>query len=238
MTVREQNMEKRRRRILFEARRMLTKDGYDALTTRGLAKAAGVTQPTLYNLIGSKEDILEKLINEAIERIWDRLNRFESSSPLETVEAVAKESIALFREDEAYYRAALIAGDRIHTFVATDTTPRDVTISAESEAVRMASQAAIAAIEAGSLKGRIPAHILGQQMYTCYQGPMRYWAYGHISVDEFETRALRGFYMTLAADAAPEFRSILEAKLLGLVEAEGKNDKRPTPSNASHEGGK
>ena len=213
---------------------MLTKDGYDALTTRGLAKAAGVTQPTLYNLIGSKEDILARLINEAIERIWDRLNRFESSSPLETVEAVAKESIALFREDEAYYRAAMIAGDRVHAFSMQGEPSRDVTISAESEAVRMASQAAAAAIEAGSLKGRIPAKILGQQMYTCYQGPMRYWAYGHISVDEFETRALRGFYMTLAADAAPDFRGVLEDKIIRLVEADDPADTEPAPAGASH----
>lgn len=214
---------------------MLTRDGFDALTTRGLAKAAGVTQPTLYNLIGSKEDILAKLINEAIERIWDRLNRFQSSSPLETVEAVAKESIALFREDEAYYRAAIIAGDRLHAFAATsDPAERARPVSAEAEAIRMASQAADAAIRAGSLKGRIPPDILGAQMYICYQGPMRYWAFGHITVDAFETQALRGFYMTLAADAAPQFRDVLDQKLISLVRTSTAKTTEPAPAGASN----
>jgi len=37
---------------------MLVEGGYDGLTTRGLAEAAGVTVPTIYNLIGSKDDVL------------------------------------------------------------------------------------------------------------------------------------------------------------------------------------
>ena len=61
MDTRTINMQRRRDRILAEARRVLAEEGYDALSTRKLAQAAGVTAPTIYNLIGNKAEILEAL---------------------------------------------------------------------------------------------------------------------------------------------------------------------------------
>ena len=55
-------MEKRRVRILAEARKMLAKGGFDALKLRDLAEASDITVPTIYNLIGNKTDILKTLV--------------------------------------------------------------------------------------------------------------------------------------------------------------------------------
>ena len=215
MEIREQNKELRRQRILLEARRIVAQQGYDALTTRNLAKAAGVTQPTLYNLIGSKEDIFRALTAESVQRVWDKLNRFKSASPLETVEAVAIESIDLFAEDEAYYRAATIASDRIVGSLTAHSNSDEPRFFVGKESVRMATEAAQQAIDAGHLQGRIPARTLGEQMYICYRGPLRDWAYGFISLKTFRERALRGFYMVLAIDATSGFRAVLEQKSVG-----------------------
>lgn len=212
MDVRSQNKEKRRQRILFEARRIITCDGFDALTTRGLADAAGVTQPTLYNLIGTKDDIFRVLMVESMTRIWERLQSFEGANPLDTIEAVIMEPIELFAADEGYYRAAVIAGDRVHASNEAGSDLTDAKFFIDRESVRMATEATQNGIDAGLLKGRVPAEILGEQIYICCRTPMRDWAYGFISLEQFRTQALRGIYMTLAIDAAPEFHSLLEQK--------------------------
>ena len=48
----------RQTKILATAREMLEEGGYDGLTMRGLAREAGVAQGTLYNLYGSKDDLI------------------------------------------------------------------------------------------------------------------------------------------------------------------------------------
>ncbi|MEL7486084.1 MAG: TetR/AcrR family transcriptional regulator [Pseudomonadota bacterium] len=219
MDLRAQNKEKRRQRILFEARRIIARDGFDALTTRGLAEAAGVTQPTLYNLIGSKDNLFRILMAESVARVWDRLKRFEGADPLETIEAVAIEPTALFAADEPYYRAAVIASDRMVGVLAAAPRAEEQPFTIAREAVRMATEATERAVVAGLLRGRVAAHVLGEQLYICFRGPLRDWAYGLISLETFQMRALRGFYMTLAIDAAAEFRALLEKKLFKLIEA-------------------
>lgn len=230
MDVRSQNKEKRRQRILFEARRVIAQEGFDALTTRGLAKAAGVTQPTLYNLIGSKDDILQVLLEESVARVWDRLKRFKAASPLEAIEAVVVEPLALFEADEAYYRAAVIASDRMLGPLVAGPDPVGSNFFVGRESVQMATDAVQGAIDAGLLHGRFPAAVFGEQMYISFRGPMRDWAYGFLSLTEFRKRALRGFYMTLAIDAAPEFRALLEEKTLGLLETDTPTHRSTTKS--------
>ena len=58
---RAQSIADRKARILAAARAIIARDGYDALTTRGLAQAACVTVPTLYNLVGDKAAIISAI---------------------------------------------------------------------------------------------------------------------------------------------------------------------------------
>ena len=204
------NMQKRRNRILSEARRLIAEGGYEALNTRALAKAAGVTAPTLYNLIGNKEEILKALMLEAVERIEHRLRAFENTPPLEMVEAVVIQSAKLFAEDENFYKASVIASERI----ITDASTASRTIDERS--TQMAERGCRAAIGQGLLRGRLAARPLAEQMYITYRGPFRDWAYNRISLSEFQRQALRGFYMTLASDAVDTFRELLLSKIKDL----------------------
>lgn len=212
MSTRAINMQKRRDRILTEARRFIAELGYEALNTRDLAKAAGVSAPTLYNLIGSKDQILMALFLEAVERIEERLALFDSADPLEMAEAVVLESTGLFASDENYYRAAMIASDKVS---------RNLTLAEAADLINkrsseMAAKACRAAQSEGLLRGNIPAQAMGEQMYVCYRAPFRDWAFGLIDIEEFRRIALRGFYMCLASDAVDTFRQQLLKKLQKL----------------------
>lgn len=209
---RTRNMEKRRQRILDAARAIIIDKGIDGLTTRGLAKAADVTAPTLYNLIGGKEEILRTMISQGVEKVWTRLNFETLDSPLAMAEMIIEQAAQVVEDDADYFRAMVLGSDRM---VGSYTAQGDL-VSATSVAgqrsIEMAATACRAAISQGLLRGNLSAAELGQQMFICYRGPMRDWAYGLISREETKRRMMRGFYLVMASDASPEFRDILIAK--------------------------
>ena len=57
-TLREANCELRRQRILEAARELIVSEGTQAVTMRRLAKEAGLSVTTLYNLIGGRDRIV------------------------------------------------------------------------------------------------------------------------------------------------------------------------------------
>ena len=61
----------RRLRILACARELLARVGYDNVTMKGLADAAGVTAPTLYNTFGGKDELLYEAVLEHYEQILE-----------------------------------------------------------------------------------------------------------------------------------------------------------------------
>ena len=79
---RSANMARRRSAILDQARRIIGQQGFDALTLRDLARAAEVTVPTIYNLIGNKQALLLTLLHELVAHLEQRLTRQHYPDPL------------------------------------------------------------------------------------------------------------------------------------------------------------
>ena len=80
--------EDRRARILLRARELMGQGGYEGLSLRKLAAAAEVTVPTIYNLIGAKEQILVELFRHWIAEIEAALDKIEANQPLALAEAI------------------------------------------------------------------------------------------------------------------------------------------------------
>ena len=200
MNTRAVNMQRRRERILGEARRVIAEQGYEALSTRSLAQAAGVSAPTLYNLIGNKAKILEALELEAATVIEARLQLGVDRTPLQLAQAIVAESCAVFAEDENYYRAAFVAGDQLAAQDPNATTRLD------TRAVQLARDVCAELIRIGALRETVAADDLAEQMYSCYGAWLRRWGYGHIDLQEFGKQTMRGFCLILAADAVDNFR--------------------------------
>ncbi len=213
---RARNMEKRRQRILDAARAIIIDKGIDGLTTRGLAEAAGVTAPTLYNLIGDKDAIIGAMIGEGVERVWAKLDFEACETPLEMAEMIIETAYEEVLSNQDYYRAVSLATDRVTgSYAARGDQAADHAVAGQ-RSVEMAATACRAAIAQGYLNGRIAADTLGLQMFISYRGPMRDFAHRIISVEECRRRQLRGFYMAMATDATPEFRELLLTKIEAL----------------------
>lgn len=209
-------MEQRRENILSAARTLILRDGFDALTTRRLANEAGVTAPTLYSLIGDKSAIIRKLVYEGVARVGSRITLGDDLPPLAMAECIVETALAVVTEEADYYRAVVIASDRVPgAFAVAGDGPASVANAAQIS-IEMMTAACRAAISARLLEGHVAAGTLGMHIFIGFRGPFRDWANQLISFNQFRQRTLRGLYMVLAADAATEFRDILRAKIIAL----------------------
>jgi AcrR family transcriptional regulator len=208
---REDKKNQRAERILDHARAMIAEDGFDALKIRELAERAELTVPTIYNLIGGKSEILARIIEALVER----LHVVQTQTDFEDLEMDFEHQINrladLFAEDEDFYRAAFVAGDRSGLFEQRS----DDGIFARS--LQQPVEACKAAQAAGLLKGAISAEQLGRQVYDSYRLARQDWANGYFDLDGFRDQALTGLFMSLAADASPEFRKRLLARISQLA---------------------
>ena len=190
---------------------MIAEEGFDALKIRELAARAELTVPTIYNLIGGKSEILARII----EALVKRLHEVQNQSDFDDIEAGFEQQITrladLFAQDEDFYRAAFVAGDRSGLFEQRS----NHGIFARS--LQQPVEACKAAQAEGLLKGQISAEQLGRQVYDSYRLARQDWANGYFDLDGFRDQALTGVFVCLAADASTEFRQRLLKRVSSLA---------------------
>ena len=204
---RSDNMARRKAQILQHARETIADEGFDALKLRALASSAGVTVPTIYNLIGGKDEILRLIIEDLVDRLQAVQQRVEVADVEEAFESQINHLAELFNSDQNYYRAAFIAGDRSGLF--EQRSPSGIF----ARSVALPVEACKDAISANLLLGEIDPRQMGQHIYGCYRLARQDWTNGYQDIDGFRQQALSGVFLCLAADAAPAFKKRLIARL-------------------------
>ena len=212
-STRTKNMARRRDTILREARTMIAESGFDALTIRNLAKRAGLTVPTIYNLIGGKSDILAAIIRDIVEQLQIIQSRADGKTVEETFAKQINDLSDHFATDEAFYKAAFIAGDRSGLFEQSSQE------GIFAHFLKQPIEACAAAEKQKLLRGNIPPEVLGLQIYGCYRLARQDWANGYFDLNGFRKQALTGIFLCLAADAEPLFREHMMDQLSALERA-------------------
>lgn len=211
------NMNKRRDRILACAGSLIATKGFEAFTLNELASAAGVTMPTIHNLIGKKSQIFEKLVEEMVSRIEDVLSGLEVRDPIAAAEAYIDQLMALFSADEALYKAAFVAGERTKLF------EHELPNGIYAKSLQLAIQVCEDAKAQGFLQGRLDTKQLAQQLFACQRLARHDWVHGYIDLQEYRTQVLTGMFITLAADATPESHALLAKKIAALTPARARD---------------
>ena len=214
---REQSIADRKARILDAARTIIARDGYDALTTRGLAEAAGVTPPTLYNLVGDKTAIISAMASTTVEALWDRLEFDRRATPMAMADAVLDEAFAQIMDAPAFSRGTFLALERLGIAFAYDPIREDVGAYTARRSVEMAEYTCHAATKTGQLRGNLDPHELAVQMFGAYRSALDDWLHEAIGPDEMLRRQRIGFYSVLCADASDEFRAELIERIRNLT---------------------
>jgi AcrR family transcriptional regulator len=200
---RQANKARRRRAILDTARELIASQGFEAFTISALAARAGVSIPTVHNLFGKKQDIIEELVGELVTRIDDVLAQPEHKDPIASTEAFIDKLLALYREDEAFYRAAFMAGERHQLF------EHEMETGIFHKSLRIAERLCTSARENGYLEGRVDSHWMAQQLFGCQRLARLDWVNGYIDLERYRRQVLAGMLMTYAADATPAFHKRL-----------------------------
>ena len=107
MDLRGEQKAERRERILQSAREMIGASGYAGLTMRDLARAARVTVPTIYNLIGAKEAVLFAAIEEQTARFLTTIESGGDASTASRALAVVDSCTREMLRMPHYYRSLL-----------------------------------------------------------------------------------------------------------------------------------
>jgi AcrR family transcriptional regulator len=221
--LREFNVEARRQRILGAARRLITSGGMAELSMRKLAKEASLSVTTLYNLFGVREEILQALVMDAIDRMDLVLKRDAPlDDPIERCRAIVTVSVRHMVENEAIFRPMAIAAQEAS--MAGGHSSGKVT----RRAVEMQALAIRAAIEHGVLTDLLDPLQLGQQIYHGFEFASIKWALGLIDAAGFEARALYGLDVALLGVASDSVRPDLEAELHRLEKQLDSRSHRPS----------
>jgi AcrR family transcriptional regulator len=205
MSLREQGKERRRRRILEAAARLVEADGLDGLTMRRLSDAAGVSYATVYNLIGAKEDVLVAVLRAGLEDLAADLAAVESGNPLERAEAMVAGMVEHFVARPALYRPLLQA---VHEPAAgaRGLPIRRRTIARHEASIREA-------IGQGLLRDDLDPHVLARHVTLAVNGAIRRWAAGEMSAAGFRAEADYALRVPLFSVATPSTRKKLLADL-------------------------
>ncbi|HMM74254.1 MAG TPA: TetR/AcrR family transcriptional regulator [Gammaproteobacteria bacterium] len=210
--VRARNMQKRRARILAEARGLLARGGFEAMNLRELARLADVTVPTIYNLVGNKEEVIVALMSEALAEIEARIGTADKVEPLERAVAVVTASTALFAEDEDFYRPAFLAVE----YLEQSGPHHDKVARLYAWGRRFIDEGIAACRDAGLLRGDVRPAVLGDLVFRSYRSHCRAWAGGHCSLAEFARLTLLDIHLALAAAAIEAFRPPLVKRITAL----------------------
>ena len=210
-TTRQANKEIRRQRILGIARDLIASKGFEDFTISDLAAKAEVSIPTVHNLFGKKYDIFEELCSEMVVRIGEVVANPEVSDPVDAAQAFIDNLLALYKNDEAFYRAAFVAGERTKLF------EHELPAGIFNKSLTIAKQICTSAKDKGFLEGKIDTDWLAEQLFGCQRLARQDWVNGYIDLARYRIQVLVGMYMTYAADATPEFHQRLCLEIERLI---------------------
>ena len=206
-STRQTNKALRRQRILLNARDLIASQGFDAFTISELASRSGVSIPTVHNLFGKKQDIVQELFAELVARIDRVLAQPDHVDPVSSSEVFLDNLLALYSEDEAFYRAAFMAGERLGLF------EHEMASGIFRKSLQIAERLCVQAHENGYLLGQLDSVWMAEQLFGAQRLARQDWVGGYITLAQFRRQALVGMLMTYAADATPEFHHCICNKL-------------------------
>lgn len=206
--LRERNKTKRRNAVLDAALLLLDDPDPAPVTTERIAAMAEVSVATVYNLVGTREQLLLALIDRVIAELMDGVRAATpGGDPVAGLRHVIELSVDVLTTRPVGYRRVVLqlaaaANEAMHTKLSPAT---------------LAAAAFADAQQRGMVRPDLQVEALAAQLYLSYNGALLRWAAGALSEAGFKAAALHGLATILAASATPTARAnaISELRRLG-----------------------
>jgi len=208
---RERNVEARRQQILEAARTLLSRGGIGALSMRKLAEEASLSVNTLYNLWGTREEILRALTLDARERMEATLQIDPSpADPIAYCQTLVRATVREMCRQHELFRPMILAW--LEGEIAGQASP----IEPMAHSIRVLSQIIQAAQRSGVFECPMnPKHIAWQIEHGAQFASIQ-WALGRIDDAHFEARALYGLNLAFVGLVDEARRADIQKRLKGL----------------------
>lgn len=207
-SIRERGKAERRVRVIETAREILSEGGVEALSMRALSVEAGVSLPTIYNLIGGRDDVLAAVL--------DQLGAvFEAEVATSTGDTLER----CFEITDRLLDTMTTHATLARSIVAEGLTP--MLADAESSLFKRYGLALLSALAQASTEGNLddgaePVLIVEQVVSLTAVRIFR-WATGDSSTDadgtELRAAATHGIGLILAGSTADEHRARVLARV-------------------------
>lgn len=193
--LRDVNKAKRRNAILDATVALLGHRSSNDVTTEEIAAQAGVAPATVYNLIGTRDDVLRAVVGRILSELAHSLEQLDPTDPIAAAELVVDQTVAVFVADSAAFRQIVRLAPQASNVGSELVDPSEFQVAAMRQAQQL-----------GILRADIDADSLGRQIYLSYSGALNLWSAGRLDDAGFSTAARHGLFTALAAAAVDSER--------------------------------
>lgn len=190
----------RQARILSCAREMLDESGYEGLVIRDLAKRAGVSAATIYNLYGTKDGVILESLKDLLDRLGDEIQKSVSDDPVADLimscEVMTGQIQLTPQYAAAMTRAALMANN--NPALTRTLIGRDIPFYYDCLS-RLQVQK--------KLKGKFDLKELATQFSAHLWGLVIFWMAAHVELDELVNQSVRAMKLLLAGVVTEKVRA-------------------------------
>lgn len=195
---------RRRRSIIDAAEDLIRSSGDTSFSMGALARHAGLSTNTTYNLIGSKAAVLYTLLNRSVEKIGSaRLLDMKQRDPVAVLLHAGDTAVAIFTSEPAFYRPLL------RFLFSADEPDHRLQFMRLSQSYWSAAAAPLNG-SAKVLASGISADDLARDMLIFFTGATEFWVHNELSADGFRAQVLHGISLRLLCIAEdPERKRLI-----------------------------
>lgn len=206
--------EERRQRIIAAARDLIRETGSTGLSMRELAKRAGVSLATPYNLFGSKAAVVLAVLQD-VRAFRERFGRADPCDPVARIFTAVDMACEFYLDDPVFYTALwqAVFGTAGEVRQAIYNPKRDAFWRSLIDA----------AADVGAFADMIDRGLLLRQLDVHFRSVMLDWVVGDIASPALAPAARHGYALILAGAASETWRAPLmervetEQRLLGAA---------------------
>ena len=208
---RERNVEARRQQILQATRTLLSRGGIGALSMRKIAEEADLSVNTLYNLWGTREEILRALTLDARDRMKATLSINPSpEDPIEYCRTLVQHAIRETCRQHDFFRPMTLA------WLEGEIAGRRSPVEPMEHSIEILTGILETARQRGLLAEPVNCMQVAWQIEHGSQFASVQWALGRIDDAHFEARALYGLNLAFLGIVRDELRPEIQEKLTEL----------------------
>lgn len=214
-TIREQGKARRKESIIQAAKKLLAQGGMEALSTRKLAEEAGLSVHTLYALVGSKEEILDAVMEDNHNRVLSDILEIKEEHPIEKIFAIVSSTYNIIAEDAAAQKPLMRV--LMTLFYEGSLNPRPWWLLAQEKG--WMESAVAEAMKQKLLRADIPAPVIADMLMKLYLANLREYLFDQTSLDAFHDATNAEFWVCLMGLATDGLRPFYLKRAKAAVKA-------------------